>query len=477
MTFPRALVVRAHESTHPPGRRYRTRATLVFHGMPKPFTRLLPSAAAACLFAIPAGAQAVPPYDRALELASFDTAWARVRDTYYDRSMRGLDWSALRDSLRPRVERGTSRQDTRAAITSLLARLGESHFGVLPGEAADAGAGMSANVAGDAGIEVRFVDSSLTVTRVEPGTPAALAGVRAGWLVERIDTLDVRRAWRVATDVPDVTRRFALVRLTLALNSRLAGPAGGTIRLTLRDGEGRQQVRDVGLRETPGQVVQFGALPPLHVRFDTARLTSPAGCVGVIRFNIFMTPVVPRFEDAMVSLRGCGGIVLDLRGNLGGLGAMIVGLSGHYFARPETLGTMRTRDATMRYVANPVRVTRTGQPLSTYQGRVAIVVDELSASTTEILAAALQRLGRARLFGTPTAGQALPALLTGLPNGDRLMHVIGDFAGPGGARIEGAGVVPDELVPISRRALLSGKDEALEAAVKWIASTDRPSLD
>ena len=94
---------------------------------------------------------------------------------------------------------------------------------------------------------------------------------------------------------------------------------------------------------------------------------------------------------------------------------MIMGMSGHFFTRAETLGTMRLRDATMRYVANPVRVSRSGQPLQPYEGRVAIVVDEMSASTTEILAAALQRLGRARVFGSPSAGQALPALLTEAP--------------------------------------------------------------
>ena len=172
----------------------------------------------------------------------------------------------------------------------------------------------------------------------------------------------------------------------------------------------------------------------------------------------------------MSGMRECSGVVLDLRGNLGGLGAMIMGMSGHFFVTAETLGTMRLREATMRYVAMPVRVSRSGQPLQPYGGRVAIVVDEMSASTTEILAAALQRLGRARVFGSPSAGQALPALLTRLPNGDRLMYVIADFSGPGGSRIEGAGVIPDEPTTLSRRALLEGHDEALESALKWIES-------
>lgn len=423
----------------------------------------------------PAASQASGAFDRAVELASFDTAWTRVRDSYYDASMRGLNWLALRDSLRPRVEAGRSRDDTRAAISTLLSRLGESHFGVLPGDAMDAGAAVTSNVAGDAGIEVRFLDSALVVTRVERDAPAGAMGIRPGWVVEEIDTLRVIDALRATSRIGGSARRFALVRLTLNLNGRLGGPAGGTIRLVVRDARDRRHELRVALRETQGQVVEYGALPPMHVRFEQSRLTSHAGCVGVIRFNMFMTPVMPQFEDAMSGLRPCAGVILDLRGNLGGLGAMIMGMSGHFFARPETLGTMRLREATMRYVANPVRVSRAGQPLQPFEGRVAIVVDELSASTTEILAAAFQRLGRARVFGVQSAGQALPAMLTRLPNGDRLMYVIADFAGPGGARIEGEGVMPDEPVARSRRSLLSGRDEALEAAVRWIESPGRPA--
>ena len=422
------------------------------------------------LFASAIAAQSTNRYDRSLELASFDTAWVRVRNSYYDSTMRGLNWVGLRDSLRPLVERGDSREDTRSAIATLLSRLGESHFGVLPGDAMDAGAVTTSDRAGDAGLELRFIDSTLVITRVEAGTPAKTLGIHPGWIVEEIDTLRVVESLRATAKVGTSARRFALVRLTLNLNGRLTGPAGGTVRLVLRDGTNARRELRVPLRETPGQVVEYGALPPMHVRFESHHLTSSAGCVGVIRFNIFMTPVMPQFEDAMSGMRQCSGVVLDLRGNLGGLGAMIMGLSGHFFAKAETLGTMRLREATMRYVAMPVRVSRSGQPLQPYEGRVAIVVDEMSASTTEILAAALQRLGRARVFGSPSAGQALPALLTRLPNGDRLMYVIADFSGPGGSRIEGAGVIPDEPTTLSRRALLDGHDEALESALKWIGS-------
>ena len=435
------------------------------------------AAIAAGLVAPRASAQA-PAYDRAVELASFDSAWTRVRDSYYDASMRGLDWVALRDSLRPQVERGRSRNDTRLAITALLSRLGESHFGILPGDAMDAASStdhVEGGVAGDAGIEVRFLDSLLVITRIDNDAPARSMGIRPGWVIDEIDSLRVIDALRATSRVDAASRRFALVRLSLTLNNRLTGVAGGTIRLVMRDGSGVRRELKVPLRVTEGQLVEYGQLPPIHVRLETERLTSNSGCVGVIRFNIFMTPVMPRFEDAMAAFGSCDGVVLDLRGNLGGLGAMVMGISGHFFTKPDTLGTIRIREATMRYVANPVRVSRSGKPMKPFAGPVAILVDELSASTTEILAAALQRLGRARVFGVPSAGQALPALLTRLPNGDRLMYVIGDYAGPGGTRLEGAGVTPDVPTPLSRSSLLAGRDDALQAAVKWIQSPTRPA--
>jgi carboxyl-terminal processing protease len=98
---------------------------------------------------------------------------------------------------------------------------------------------------------------------------------------------------------------------------------------------------------------------------------------------------------------------------------------------------------------------------------VAIVVDRLSASTSELFAAGLRDLGRARVFGDTTAGEALPATMARLPNGDLLIHAIADFHAAGGGRIESTGVVPDVYIPLTRRDLLAGRDLALGAALKW----------
>jgi carboxyl-terminal processing protease len=85
-----------------------------------------------------------------------------------------------------------------------------------------------------------------------------------------------------------------------------------------------------------------------------------------------------------------------------------------------------------------------------------------------MFAAAMQAIGRARVFGERTAGQALPAVATRLPTGDVLMHVVADFVAPDGTRIEGRGVVPDEVVPLTRSDLVAGRDAPLESAIRWL---------
>jgi len=57
-----------------------------------------------------------------------------------------------------------------------------------------------------------------------------------------------------------------------------------------------------------------------------------------------------------------------------------------------------------------------------------------------------------------------------LPSGDVFVHAVADFTDPDGRRVEGAGVVPDDIVPLTVADLLAGKDAPLEAAVRWIAS-------
>lgn len=432
---------------------------------------LLANALGAQVAPVPRGPIARRAIDSALAVATADSAWARVKHTYYDTTFRGLDWEAVGAEVRARAARARDERELRAAITAMFDRLGESHFALVPSGAVEHGraAPSEEDSLGTAGIELRLLRGRVVVSRVVPGSAAAGAGVRAGWWLERVGALEVAPLVRTRlASLDGAARRLAELQLTLSLAARTHGRAGERLRLAFRDGRGRRRPVRLVLRRDDAELVRFGPLPPQLVRFESRRLDDAAGCVGVVRFNAWMAPVAPRFDDAMAEYRHCRGVILDLRGNVGGVAAMVMGVGGYVLDSAVSLGTMTTRGAALRYVANPRRSDRRGRPLAPYAGELAILVDGMSASTSEIFAAAMQVLGRARVFGEPTAGQALPAMLAPLPNGDVMQHVVGDFVAPDGRRLEARGVVPNVQIQLSRAALLAGRDEVLRAALSWI---------
>ena len=147
---------------------------------------------------------------------------------------------------------------------------------------------------------------------------------------------------------------------------------------------------------------------------------------------------------------------------------MIRGVAGHLFTEPVVLGRMKMRQADLEFPVNPQRVLPDGTPVTPFSGPVAVLVDALTASASECFAGGLQSIGRVKVFGEPSLGQALPASTRTLPNGDVLMHVVGDFVTATGQRLEGDGVIPDVRVPLTREALRSGKDPVLQAALEWL---------
>ncbi|MFN0178541.1 MAG: S41 family peptidase [Gemmatimonadales bacterium] len=417
---------------------------------------------------VPAVAQPDRAVDAASAAATFDTVWSRIKSSHYDTALVGRPWDRARDSLRPAAVAARTRGELRGVLTALLGTLGESHHVIIPEESFVAGADSDGGSAGTLGITVRLVEGVPVVVALDSAGPAERAGVRTGW---SLDSIGGRATAPIVAAALALGQSGPAVAATLLTNLATGptdrdlivafGVPGGTRRLAVRP------------EEPTGTPVQFGTLPPQLVRVWSQRHPTADGCVGVIGFSIWMMPVLPAFDRAVDGFRECRGIVIDLRGNPGGVIGLLMGVAGHFLDRADTLGTMRNRTSTIRIVANPRRVTAAGVLVRPFAGPVAIVVDEMTGSASELFAAGLQALGRARIIGTRTAGQALPAVAARLPSGDALMHVIADFVTPAGRRVEAQGVVPDLPVPLERRALLEGRDRPIESAIAWIVTQPR----
>lgn len=414
-----------------------------------------------------------PGYDRATGLATFDAAWRIVRETHFDTTFNGVDWVALRDSLRPVAARATREDRVRELILDMLGRLGQSHFTLIPRERAEAPDPVRERaIRGTTGVDVRLIGDQVLVTRVDSGSGAARAGVRPGWAVVVIgrDTVAplLRRLRERVARAPVGGERLEAAAWAAAY-ARLAPPLDSAVDVVFLDGADRRVPLHLVSEAERSEPIRFGSLPTLFARFAHQRLDLPDGrCAGLIRFNGWLPPLMRRLDAAVDADRHCAGIVLDLRGNTGGMGAMLGGVAGHFLDRRDTLGLMRTRRATLAFVANPRRVTADARPVRPFAGPLAVLIDEGSASASEVFAGGMQALGRARVFGRTSMGAVLGASWDRLPNGDVLYHAFGDFTTSDGRRLEGRGVVPDDSVTAGRADLLAGRDPALDAAVHWI---------
>lgn len=434
-------------------------------------------------------------------LSDFDAAWELVRDTHYDTEYNGVDWQAVRDELRPQAEAARTRGRSRELIGEMVGRLNQSHFGVIPSDLQDAegvaeesdemadgggdaappvdvpGSGDGDGTAGP-GFDFRVVDGQAVVTRVEPGGPAESVGVRMGWVLRDIRGKAVAPVIERMADA--VGEREAGLYTHQTIDARLRGRTGSQIELTFLDGDDEPVTLEVGRAEAPGRFVTFGNLPPMSTNLEHRWLTAeeagdPDARIGYIGFNIFMIPIAPLFERAMVEFREADGVVIDLRGNPGGVGAMAPALARYFVTEKSQLGVMTMREARLEFNAEPVVVTSRGERLRPFTGPLAILIDGTSASTSEVFAGGLRAIDRAKTFGSPSAGMALPAGMTRLPSGDVLLHAIADYVNSDGTRLEGDGVPTDFAVPLEREDLLDGIDAPLREAARWIGN--KPHAD
>jgi carboxyl-terminal processing protease len=394
---------------------------------------------------------------RRSNLESFDYVWKTIRDKHWDPKLGGLDWDAVRDRMRPEMEKARTPDEARAILNRMLALLKVSHCAILPTETALSVRGGGGP--GTLGIDVRVIGDHALVTSVAADSPAAQAGIQTGWEVVKTGSTPIAPV--IATiDKTYAGSTLRELMLSRAIDQRLHGEIGQRTPVTFVDGADRKVERKLAFAEPPGTLTQFGYLPPMYVSIDAKRVRPD---IGYFALNVFLEParVMDAFTNAVQSCANCRGFVVDVRGNPGGIGAMAMGLAGWFVSKSgERLGTLYLRDSTLNFVIYP-----RAEP---FTGPLAILVDGDSASTSEIFAGGLQDLGRARIFGSRTAGAALPSVIEMLPNGDGFQYPIANYVSEGGKTLEGHGVIPDTISEPSRETLLRHQDTALDAAIDWI---------
>jgi carboxyl-terminal processing protease len=247
-------------------------------------------------------------------------------------------------------------------------------------------------------------DGRIEVTRVQPDSPAARAGIRPGDLLRGIDGENV--TGRPVTEVVSLLRGDA----------DDAGE-GSRVRLGLQRGT-----------HTWSEVLRRARLSTNSVTVQ--RL---AGDVTLIKVAAFTKGSGDRVRDAVDSAPAGAGIVLDLRGNSGGLVTEAVTaasafLDGGLVATYDVNGDQRALHA---------------EPGGDTTRPLVALVDGGTMSAAEMLTGALQDRGRAVVVGTRTFGKGSVQMPSRLPDGSVAELTVGHYRTPSGRSVDGRGITPD----------------------------------
>ncbi len=427
---------------------------------------LLAGCGAAVLPQTPAnGPSAVSQEVRSVRQASFDKVWNTINEKHYDPTFGGVDWKRIREVYEPKAMAAVSEKDFHDVLRQMLSELKLSHFGIYPPTAEVVAAQTGRGVTG---IDLNIIDGIPVVVRVDAGSSAEAAGVRPGQAVVMIDgkpwkeisaPVEASLASRKVTD--SIRKVFIERTLEAAINAK---PDSKLI-LDVLGRDDKPAKFTISRAKFEGEMSQaIGNFPPQEVVFESRMLP---GNVGYLRFNMWVIPQMAKLKQAVRDFENADAMIIDLRGNPGGVGGMAPGLAGLLFKEKASLGSMRTRGGSMEFVAFP-------QP-DPFAGKVLILVDHGTGSTSEVFAAGMQETGRATLIGETSAGAVLPSVFEKLPTGYLFQYAISDYRSPKNILIEGRGVVPDIDVRLTRSSLLAGRDLQLETALD-LANKQQPSV-
>jgi len=430
-----------------------------------------------------------PELQRRLE--TFNFVWQTLRNNYFDQTFSGLDWNKIKKEYEPRVLKTASDTQLHDILQEMINRLNRSHFTIIPPEVYEAiekaknqsktKEKEQASASGDEitdedtlneddldsenylakfgiGIDLRLLDNRFVVTRVEKNSTAEIAGLKSGYIIEKINGVSLVELLQKLEVYYAKVRNIKRYLPAQIVDFMLKGEKQSNVTLTcLTEADDTKEIK-VQREALKGETIFIGQnFPDQFLKFESATLSDQ---VGYIKFNLFALPIIEKFCKALTELKDKKAIIIDLRGNTGGILGTLAGLGGMLTEKSLDLGTSIYKIGSENMTAQ--------SKAKNFKGRLVFLVDNQTVSAAEIFSAALQENNRALIVGEKTAGEALPSVLLRLPTGAVLLYPIANFRTRNGNFLEGRGVEPNFIVALDRKSLLTGKDAQLETALKII---------
>ena len=256
------------------------------------------------------------------------------------------------------------------------------------------------------GILMRNANSGVRITGTVLGSPAQAAGIRTGDYLLKVGSTDVSRMQ--TADIAGLIR----------------GESGSSVTLTI-DRDGDVLVFDI-------------ARAAIHTQSVTSKMLE--GGIGYLKIDAFRSKTAEEFAGCYDALAagGAKGIVLDLRGNGGGSVQAAIETADHMLHKIGLIASFARQGETIEIVSSEID--------DFAQLPVVCLVDRETASASELLAAALQDRGAAKIVGETTFGKGCAQAVLSAGQGKIFKYSVYYFLSPKGRTIDGMGVIPDMAV-------------------------------
>jgi carboxyl-terminal processing protease len=343
--------------------------------------------------------------------AMLDEAWQIVNREYVDENFNNVDWQAVRTDLLSREY--TSKEEAYAALREALGEIGDSYTRFMDPREYQALLNQTSGELSGVGIRLQVDPATQVLMIVEPipNSPAVAAGLQAGDYILEID----------GQSTEGMTVQEA--------SERIRGELGTAVDLRI---ERSAEEFEVSL------VRQRIELPTVTYRLQTDN----GYRIGYIRLREFSSHAAEQMSKAILDLseQNVEGFVLDLRGNPGGLLQASIDIARMWLDSGAIVRTVNRHNTSEEIKATHTALTQ--KPL-------VVLVDQQSASSSEILTGALMDNNRATVVGAQTFGKALVQSVHSLSDGSGIAVTVAHYYTPLGTDINQQGITPDIEISLS----------------------------
>ena len=329
----------------------------------------------------------------------FEKTWRVIARDYYEPSLNHQDWSRWKNRYSGKIK---TDEDARVAIDSMIASLNEPYTRYLTKkDFEDLATSITSKIYG-IGVNIYSNSGKIEIFHVMPSTPADLAQLKQGDIISEVDGKDINGM--------NVSEVAALVR----------GPENSVVELTiLRNGE--KFTKKIKRKEIKIKNVKSSVLNN-HIAY-----------IQIISFMGETTP--SEFVEALDNTKNTDSVIIDLRGNTGGLLDNAVFIANMFINNGEIVEIIY-RNGNKKTISAAPNKNLVKKP-------VVVLVNGASASASEILSGALRDSHTAKLIGKKTFGKGLVQKVVPLPNSTGLNVTIARYLTPNGTDINKLGIQPD----------------------------------